>query len=253
MTSFTLTLSSSDTDFTTYLAPPINLDPCKKYEAAFISLETYNSIPNITENNNIFKYSIDKGETWKIITLPPDAYEFTQIGDEIKRQMIENGDYNKEVDSSNRFYITFSICRLSSMIEILHSHYKVDFGVKDSIGSTLGFSNEILSFGSYKSPKIVDINQVNSILINVDFISGSYVSMPNQTCLQSPSIYNFSPKVGPGFKINERPNPTLIFYPVTCSNIISSVRLWLTDQNNKPINLQGERITVKILIKEKRT
>lgn len=249
MTSFTLTLSGDSTDFTTYLAPPINLDSDQKYEAAFLSLETYNSMPNVTTENNKFKYSIDNGVTWKIITLPVDAYEFSQIGDEIQRQMIGNGDYNKN-DDNNRFYIKFSIYRLSSMIEILHPDYKIDFGVQDSIGSTLGFHDEILSHGSHKSPKIVDINKVNSVLVNVDFIRGSYVSLPNQTCIQIPCIYNFSPKVGPGYKINERPNPTLVFYPLN-SHTLYSVRLWLTDQNDKPINLQGERVTVKILIREK--
>ena len=249
MTTFTLTLSSDTTDFTTYLTPPLNLNPCQKYEAAFLSLETYNSIPNITKENNKFKYSVDNGTTWKIITLPVDAYEFSQIADEIQKQMIENGDYNPNTDSNSRFYINFSIYRLSSMVEVLHSDYKIDFGVKNSVGSTLGFNDEILTRGSHKSPKIVDINKVNSILVNVDFICGSYVSIPNQTCVQLPSIYNFSPQVGPGYKINERPNPTLVFYPVTSSNV-SSVRLWLTDQNNKPIDLQGERITVKIIIRE---
>ena len=128
MTSFTLTLSGNSTDFTTYLTPPINLDSSQKYEAAFLSLETYNSIPNVTIENNKFKYS-DNGVTWKIITLPVHAYEFSQIGDEIQRQMIGNGDYNKNDDSNDRFYIKFSICRLSSMIDILHSDYKIDFGV----------------------------------------------------------------------------------------------------------------------------
>jgi len=138
---------------------------------------------------------------------------------------------------------------LSSMIEILHSDYKIDFGVLNSIGAALGFNDEILSHGSHKSPKIVDINKVNSILVNVDFIRGSYVSIPNQTCIQLPCIYNFSPKVGPGYKIDERPNPTLVFYPLN-SNNLNSVRLWLTDQNNQPISLQGERVTVKVLIRE---
>ena len=61
MTSFTLTLSGDSTDFTTYLAPPINLESDQKYEAAFLSLETYNSMPNVTTENNKFKYSIDNG------------------------------------------------------------------------------------------------------------------------------------------------------------------------------------------------
>ena len=77
MRSTTLTLCGDTTDFTISFQPPLKLDPKKEYEAAFLSLETYNTIPNITEKNNTFKYSIDSGNTWKIIKLPTDAYEYT--------------------------------------------------------------------------------------------------------------------------------------------------------------------------------
>jgi hypothetical protein len=248
MRSTTLTLSGDTTDFTISFQPPIRLDPKKEYEAAFLSLETYNSIPNITEKNNTFKYSIDNASTWKIIKLPVDAYEYTQIADEIHRQMVENNDFKTEEDEAkNAFYINFSICRLSSLIEITNPTYKIDFGVENSLGPTLGFSTEVLSHGVHKSPKIVDITNISSILINVDFIEGGYV---NKTYSQA--IHNFSPKVGPGYKIFEQPSPELIFYRVS-KDFIPDVRVWLTDQNKNIINLQGERITVRILIKETKT
>ena len=243
MKSTTLTLSGNTTDFTMSFHPPIKLDPKKEFEAAFLSLETYNSIPNITENNNTFKYYTDDGNAWKIIKLPTDAYEYTQIADEIQRQMVENNDFDSN-ETKNDFYINFSICRLFSLIEIKNPRYKIDFGVEYSIGPTLGFNNEILAQGIHKSPKIVDITNINSILINVDFIEGGYVNQAG-----SQSIHNFSPKVGPGYKIFEQPSPELIFYRVS-KDFIPDVRVWLTDQNQNVINLQGERITVRILIRE---
>ena len=238
--STTLTLTGNTTDFTTSFHHPIRLDPMWEHEAAFLSLETYNSIPNITHTNNVFKYSTDNGKTWKIITLPEDAYEYVQIENEIQRQMVSRGDYNEENKS---FYIDFTICRLSSVIEIRNPNYVIDFNIDNSIGSTLGFGNEILSYGTHKSPNIVDINRVNTILVNVDFIEGGYV---NKTI--SASIHNFSPKVGPGYKIIEKPSPELIFYRVS-KHFIPDVRIWLTDQNSNLIDLQGERITVRILIR----
>lgn len=238
--STTLTLTGNSTDFTTSFHFPIRLNPEWECEAAFLSLETYNSIPNITQTNNSFRYSTDSGQTWKIIRLPVDAYEYEQIKEEIQRQMIENNDYDQ---TNNSFFINFSIRRLSSLIEIKNPNYKVDFGIENSIGPTLGFGNEILSYGIHKSPNIVDINRVNSILVNVDFIEGGYV---NKTL--SSSIHNFSPKVGPGYKIIEKPSPELIFYRVS-KYFIPDVRIWLTDQDNNLIDLQGERITVRILIR----
>jgi hypothetical protein len=49
-------LSSNTSDFTTDMSQPIHFDADKKYEAALLSIDLYNSIPNITEENNKFKY-----------------------------------------------------------------------------------------------------------------------------------------------------------------------------------------------------
>ena len=86
-----LTLSSNTTDFTTILNPPILLDTNKRYEAAFLSLHTYNSVPNITETNNKFKYSTDKGATWKIITFDKGAYELAEISARIQNAILDPG------------------------------------------------------------------------------------------------------------------------------------------------------------------
>src|SRR6188508_3275906 len=92
-----LTLSSNTTDFTTTLNPPIFLDANKRYEAAFLSLYTYNSLPNITETNNKFKYSADKGISWKTITFDKGAYELAEINTKIQREMLSNGDYTEQI------------------------------------------------------------------------------------------------------------------------------------------------------------
>jgi hypothetical protein len=234
-------MSGNTCDFITSYPQPIILDQDKKYEAAFLSLETYNSIPNITDKNNKFVYSIDNGANWKTLTLEKDAYEIAQINNEIQRQMIINDDYNSE---NNSFYINISHSRLSAVIEISHPNYKVNFNVENSVGPTLGFEKEIVSFGYNKSSKIVDIMNINSILINVDFIHGSYVNGERRQ-----AIHSFFPNVAPGYKIRERPQPELIFYPIN-SHYINQIRIWLTDQDNTLIDLQGERITIKIVVRE---
>ena len=92
---------------------------------------------------------------------------------------------------------------------------------------------------------IVKITKVNSVLVNVDIISGSYVNGQ-----LSPAIYSLDPsRVSLGYKIHERPSPSLIFYPVNRS-CIGNIRVWLTDQNNKPIDLRGEIVTVNLYIRE---
>lgn len=251
----TIIHTATKSDFTINFSPSIYLKANKEYEAALLSINLYNSIPNITEENNIFKYSNDEGKSWKIITLNKGSYEIQAINDEIQRQMIINEDYDVE---NNKLYITLSadIAELKSIIEITNKRYLVDFNVENSIGPTLGFFREatetsrsfhkMIGYGYNKSNNIVDITKINLVQVNIDIISGSYVNGN-----QSPCIYSFDPyKVPPGYKLEERPNPTLIFYPVNRTNI-HNLRIWLTDQDNKLVDFRGERVTIKILIREK--
>jgi len=236
----TFDFSNTSTDFITRFSPTIKLDRSKNYEASFISLETYNSIPNITSDNNIFKYSTDSGVTWKIITLLKGAYELEAINNEILRQMAINGD-----SGTDTFYINIdaNISTQSSIINITNNNYQVDFTVSNSIGSILGFDNVILTSGYNISPKPVDIIKVNSIRVNVDIIEGSYVDG-----IPGPTIYSFFPKANPGYKVIERPTYP-IFYSVSVYDI-SYIRVWLTDQNEKPIDLRGETLSIQIALRE---
>jgi hypothetical protein len=113
MATMALVLSGKRTDFITVFKDPINLTQNKKYEAALLSIDTYNSFPNIssddknplTVENNIFKYSTDDGSTWKIITFDTGSYQLADINNEIQRQMVINGDY----DNTNKsYYITIT-------------------------------------------------------------------------------------------------------------------------------------------------
>lgn len=220
----------------------IILDPNKQYEAALLSLDTYNSFPNITKGkNNIFKYSNDNGASWKVLKLDTGSYEIASLNNEIQRLMVINGDYNID-----QFYITITpnITTLKSIINITNPNYKVDFSVAHSFADLLGFDKIILNAGYNNSKKIVDIMTLNSVLVNIDIVAGSYVNG-----ISLPVIYSFYPNVSPGYKIVEKPNPQLIYHPISRSDI-SIMRVWLTDQNNKPVDLRGERLTVSIFVRE---
>ena len=111
----------------------------------------------------------------------------------------------------------------------------------------MGFSSPSshIGYGYNKSQEIVSITKVNSVLVNINIISGSNVNGN-----QSPVIYSFNPnKVSPGYKIDERPNPKLIYFPVN-TLAINSIRIWLTDQNNNLIDLRGETVTISLHLRE---
>ena len=188
-----LFLSSRTTNFRVQLDSPIFLDTKKKYEAALLSLHTYNSIPNITEQNNKFKYSPDKGSTWKIITIQKGAYELREINSHIQREMTKNGDYDQV---NNQYYIDINYYKptFETILEISSDNYMVDFNIENSIASTLGFTNEKLSgTGVYSSINTIDIEPVNSIYVHCDFIIGAYINNSS-----SNAFYSFTQE---GFKI----------------------------------------------------
>src|SRR5580692_760055 len=242
----TFVLNGSTSDFT-ISHNSVMLMPGRKYEAALLSLDVYNSIPNVTVGkNNIFKYSVDNGVNWKIIAFKTGAYELQEINKEIKRQMKSNDDNDAAIT------IVANVSRLTSIINIASENYKIDFSVPNSIGSILGFVTsgpassgaQIIGYGYTESPNIVDIMAVNSIMVNIDIIMGSYVNG-----YPSPTIYSFYPNVSPGYKIVERPNPSLIYYPLSRDDI-SRMRVWLTDQHGNLIDFRGERITIRICVRE---
>src|SRR5271166_992214 len=239
-------LSGTTSNFVTY-NHRAQLDPSKKYEAALLSLHMFNSIPNIIDGkNNVFKYSIDNGITWKVISIATGAYELTAINNEIQRQMIVEGDFDKN-NSLCYITITANESRGTSIINITNPNYQVAFNSPHSIGSVLGFTaNDLPIYGYNESPSKVDIMHINSILVNIDIISGSYVKGNS-----SSAIHAFYPNVGFGYKIIEKPTSELIWYPVSRSDI-SLMELSLTDQDGKPIDTGGERLTVRICVREVR-
>ena len=58
-----------------------------------------------------------------------------------------------------------------------------------------------------------------------------------------PIIHSFFPSVDPGEKIIEKP-VEYIYLPVS-SDVIRHMSVWLTDQDQKPLNLREESLTIK--------
>jgi hypothetical protein len=134
---------------------------------------------------------------------------------------------------------------LRAIISITHPDYIVDFNVTNSIRSILGFNAVQIGKGKHKGDKIVNILSINSILVNCSIIGGSYVDGTKQ-----PTIYSFFPEVEPGMKITEKPT-NLVYLPLPdFTDIISNIRIWLTDQNGKILNLRGENVTIRFEIRQ---
>ena len=123
-------------------------------------------------------------------------------------------------------------------IMTLSNGVKVDLTLKNSLHTVLAFKSKVYETGRHESENTVNIMSINSILVHCNLIGSSYLNGTLQ-----PIIYSFFPNVSPGAKIVEKPS-NIIYLPVS-SDLIYQMTAWLTDQNNKPIDLRGEVLTIK--------
>ena len=128
---------------------------------------------------------------------------------------------------------------------ILEKDYQVDFNHQNSLVKVLGFTGTRYTEGFHESENVLDILSINSILVNIDIISGSYVNGTTKN-----TIYSFFPKVSPGYKIIETP-VNLVYLPITL-DIIDRLGVLITDQDDYLLNLRNETLTIRFHIREAR-
>ena len=231
--SLTLTLSGNESTLNAEYFPPIVLKS-NYYVCGLIDFQTYNSIPNVDEFNNL----LHVGDN--VITFPIGSYEIEDINNLIQTKIIE---INKNKKSgSKKSEIKLKANNNTLKCEVISSE-DIDFSKPNSIGAILGFSKKILEANVYhESDLYVDINRVNAVRIECNIIEGTYIN--NQT---AHILHEFAVKVSPGYKIVEAPR-NVIYLPVNVKRI-TSLCLKFVDQDGKDINFRGEKITARLHLK----
>ena len=241
-TSFQIIVSGNESSFNTILNPMLQLDRDKEYEIALVNLETYYSFPNIDETNNVFVYFPDNSNSWVKIKIPKGSYEIYDINNTIQHEM----EKRRRHDPINEDYINISTnSNTLKSILILEKDYQVDFNHQNSLSKVLGFTGAKYTGGFHESENVVNILSINSILINIDIISGSYVNGTTKN-----TIYSFFPKVSPGYKIIETPI-NLVYLPITLDTI-DRLGISITDQDDHLLNLRNKKLTIRFHIREAR-
>jgi len=130
--------------------PPIELDRTRKYEMALVNLETYYSFPNLSDENNVFRHSpgfIEDDSTrqrqWVEVQIPEGSYDLIDIVETIKIAMKRDGHNDESIK------ITANTNTLKSVLEI-QDNFQVDFRVRNSISSALGFRNQVYEEGIHE-------------------------------------------------------------------------------------------------------
>lgn len=226
--SITLALSGKSSILTANYFPPIEL--VGDYECCLIDFHAYNSIPNVDYDNNLFHIGDN------VIEIPIGSYELEDIVDFLT-DIYKNMNGNKSID------ITANNNTLQ--IEILSSHDAIFFDRQRSIGKLFGFDERILESGTrHLSNLPVNILKVNALQIQCSITTGAYMNN-----LPAHTIHEFGINVPPGYKLDEIPR-NLIYLPVNI-NVISSLTIWIVDQEGRLINFRGEEITLRLHLRSK--
>lgn len=231
MSSITLTVTGNSSLLTAYFHPEIDLDIRFDYSCCLLNFYSYNSIPNVHEKNNKFYYSTGETPGFEVITIPVGSYEVNEI-------------VNFLTTAFKLKNINFCMVANSNTMKCkIESDAFIDFTRDDCIGPLFGFDKRILKRNQpHKSDKIINIQNINSIRIDCDLVTGSFHN-GNSTH----TIYEFSPTVAAGYKINEQPKH-LIYLPVVRRRV-NTLNISITDQNGDLIDFRGEQITCRIHIK----
>ena len=226
-----------------------------QHEAALIQLTMTNSYYNISaaQGNNLFVYY--NGTAWKTIVLPDGNYNIQYLVQELQYAMVANGDTTVDTTTGLTLYpINFVPHYPYSMLTIsLNAGYQVDF-TQGTLNQLLGFNSAILTT-SITGPNKTNMNgPIDQLMIHCSLIGGEM----SLNKYPSDVLYSFVPNAAPmGVIAIERSHP--FYIPLSRRDLLSQIRIYITDQNNGTVNLNCYGLNViihvrpvqRLLVKEK--
>lgn len=219
-------------DFTVRISSSVNFHGLK-WNISLNKLTMYNSMWNISDelNNTIFKYF--NGVTDKVLNLEPGNYSFTSLVEHIQDKMLAQGDYTLN-GSQPVFSINFEMDLSDGFVTmILTDGYTVDF-TDLAIRHIFGFNSQEYSISTVAERKANIRYGVDQILVHLNIVSGN--SIYNGQA--SDVIFSFGINAQPNEIIELEPNNSLPI-GVNQHGSIDELRIYITDQQNRRINLRG--------------
>jgi len=219
----------------------LNLDPNKNYVLGLKSYSMWYSWFNVStdNNNNNFRFSINNGVSFIDVVLADGNYSLNDINTAINTLVVANGG----VSGSINFQPNYNTLRVELT---LASNYQVDFTPNNSLRILLGFNQQVYTASFTSGPLIPNItNSVDAININCSLLNSNN-NLVNNT--PSQTLYQFVPQTGVGTNLSEQISQ-ITFLPISNSGSINSMRFFITDQNLNILNLNGENVSLSLVLK----
>lgn len=242
----TSTLDAPAEDITVKFDNPIYLGD-GLWEIALVRLFTYNAQFNITseKENNQFSYSLIGSPTlYNNIDLIDGNYTIEDISNVIGTKMIANG--HPAITITPDYATGLNILQVDPT-QIANMDFK-DSTNPRNLRHLLGFNSRTVSNNSgdpIYSDFIGDINAgIVAWIVECSLVEGSYSNGSS-----SQVLFTFVPGTPPfGALFCE---PINLSYTKISKNVISEIRLRLTDQNGNRLNLNGENIVYELHVRRK--
>jgi hypothetical protein len=209
------------------------------YEVGLKHLVFWNTVYNITEDNNVLSLadpSPEPGTTTKPmvdyeVVIEPGYYELDDIIEIL---------HDSPIIKKSSTLISLMKNKLKIKIK---SHWQINFNSPRSIGKVLGFSQGrvIKPDKAEFSDQTANITSINTVKIRCNLIRSNIEDFTRHTNI----LYDFpldSDKVGG--KVIKEPNP-ICYFKVNTS-VIYNLVIKITDQDNKLINFRGEQINLTL-------
>jgi len=182
-----------------------------------------------------------------IVTLPPGLYDLTLLNNEVARQLENAG-----ASSATEPIISFSANTASQRVQIRFPFPSsaLDLTGSDTPRAILGFNSG--TYGNNPSApftetaqNVASFNQINYFLLHCDLTSlgirfnNQYSQVVSQILINKP----------PGSQILYTPfNPARISVPELIGAVRTSIRVYLTDDQNRRVDTNGEYFSARFKI-----
>ena len=230
---FSIELSDKSSNLGYHFEEPIQLDTDRDWHICLTSFVVYNSINNVTEKNNEL-ILIDDNGIHDRVTIPPGTYEVAEILDQLRiHPKCQEAKFNALIQEATR------------KVKVFCKYKKIDFTSKSSLGHLLGFNNKRIVDKNTNghSDSIVDIFPVNAIRLRCNLIESNYENGKARGNI----VYSFPLNTPTGEKIVQIPAQHR-YYPLN-THEIREIFIQIVDQDDRPVDFEGETITLELYIK----
>lgn len=231
-------LNQNSDDFTIDFSSPLKvIDGI--HEIGLIKCNLWYSFFNVSNdyNNRVIQYTNNTAQT-RTVTFPEGNYTINQLNDYLNASMINFGDTASIIIEPN--YSTLKV-----KITILNG-YSLDL-TTSNFNLLLGWNSGIYNFnGSLDGQNPANINRdINSLLIHCDILGSSF-----KNGVLSDILFSFVPNVPPGSNIEIEPQH-LIYLPLIIPDYIRKIRMYITDQLGRRVNLNQQPVTYLLHLRKR--